>query len=323
MPKNKNIRFVFNDENQQNSYGFYILTEGINTERFEKNPVMLDSHLNSTQHVLGFWETLTKQDGQLTASPTFDTDDTDTQKIAGKVERGMIKGCSMGIRFNPSDLQVINGKLTLTKCELLECSIVAVPSNANAVRLFTDGTENPLTSDEIQNLCLSVLPVNPHHIEPKNKESNMKVKLQSAAALALGLSAGTTEIEADALSEKIIALNASKNSAELKLQAKLDAEETAKLEAITKQVDEAVKAGQISAEKKEQFVNLGIANPELLTETLSAIPVKKGFSAGVTPNGGTPTEVKTKEDFQNLSTEAQLAFKANSPEQYKQLFTKN
>lgn len=321
MSKNKNILFVFNDESQQNSYGFYILTKGINTKRFEKNPVMLDSHLNSTQHVLGFWKELTKKDGQLTALPTFDTDDADVRKIAGKVERGMIKGCSMGILFNPEDLQVIEGKLVLTKCELLECSIVAIPSNANAVRLFTNSAEDPLTDGEVQSLCLSVFPDKKKE-KTEKKGNTMKIKLQSAAALALGLSVGTTEIEADALSEKIIALNASKNSAELKLQAKLDAEETAKLEAINKQVDEAVKAGQISAEKKEQFVNLGIANSELLTETLSAIPVKKGFSASVTPNGGTPTEVKTKEDFQKLSTEAQLAFKANSPEQYKQLFTK-
>lgn len=320
MPKNKNIQFVFNDEKQQNSYGFSIATKGINTTRFRINPVMLDSHYNSTSHVLGSWKTIVKKDGQLTATPVFDTEDTDTQKIAGKVERGVIKGCSMGIRFNPSDLEVIEGTLTLKKCELLECSIVAVPSNANAVRLFADDTNTPLTTDEIQTLCLSLFSDEQNPTQTKNKK-NMKITLTTAVATILGLSAGTNEIESEVLNQKIIALNAKKQAVELRLEAKETAEETAKLEAINLQVQKAVKAGQISAGKKEQFVNLGIANPELLTETLAAIPVKKGFKEDVTEGNGTD-EATTKEDFLKLSTDAQLAFKANNPEQYKQLFTK-
>lgn len=322
MSKKKNKHFVFNDENQQNSYGFYILTGGIDTTRFEKNPVMLDSHYNSTNAVLGAWEELQKENGQLKGVPKFDTEDTDTQKIAGKVERGIIKGCSMGIIFNPNDLKMIDGKLTLTKCELLECSIVAVPSNANAIRLYTEEITAPLTSKEIKSLCLAVTPITDTK-KPKNNENNMKIKLQTAAALALGLATGTNEIEAEELSQKIIELNASKEATEIKLQAKLDAEETAKLEAINKQVDDAITSGKISAEKKDKFVNLGIASPELLNETLMAIPAKTSLGAVIVPKGGNAdTEVKTKEDFQKLSVEAQLQFKATNPEKYKQLFTK-
>lgn len=319
MPKKT---FVFND-GSKNSYGFIIPTDGISLERFKKNPVMLDSHRNSTQHVLGNWENIKAEKGILTGEPVFDSDDETAAKIAKKVDKGYIKSCSMGITFNRNDLEYVDGVLILKACELYEVSIVAVPSNANAIRLYNqDG--DLLQDEEIKELCLNAIPTNFEEVKPdKNEQENMKIKLKSAVLVALGYSAGTTEVEAEELEAKITALDAAKQSAELKLQAKLDAEETAKLAAINKQVDEGVKSGKIKADNKEKFVNLGIANPELLTETLNAIPVKKTLSDLVENNGEEGAgEVKTKEDFQKLSHDAQLQFKATNPEKYKQLFTK-
>ena len=323
MPKQP---FVFNDEAIENSYGFSILTSGIGLSRFENNPVMLDNHWNNTSNVLGSWEKVKKENGLLTGHPVFDNKDKEAKKIAGKVQRGFIKSCSMGISFNREDLKLIGGKLILTKCELYEVSIVAIPSNANSIRLYVGDNDTPLTDQEVQELCLTITDSNKPEIKNNNKNTtNMKIKLEAAVCTLLGVSAGT-EMDQAELNAKLLALGTERDTLKTEkdaLQLKLDAfaqkEEQAKLAAINLQVDNAIKAGKITADKKEGFVNLGIANPELLTSTLADIPAKASLSSQVTEAG--KTEVKTAEDFQKLDHEAQLAFKAEQPEQYKKIFT--
>lgn len=320
--KNEKKTFVFNDENVINSHGFKISTKGISLKRFKKNPVMLDSHNNSNWAVIGNWENVKAENGNLTATPIFDEEDEQANKIKGKVDRGFIKSCSMGVLFFQEDFKLIDGELVLMKCELIEVSIVAIPSNSNSVRLFAEEGADPLTEQELKSLCLSINTIPKNKEKNKNEDRNMKVTLTSATTVALGLSAGTTELESEELNQKIVQLSAEKSALQLQLDSIKDAEETAKLTAINTQVDDAVKAGQISAEKKEDFVNLGIANHALLTSTLASIPVKKSLGVTVINSGGaTNVEVKTKEDFQKLSTLQMMQFKAENPEQYKQLFT--
>lgn len=327
--------FVFNDEKIENSYGFIIPTAGISLKRFAKNPMMLDSHYNNTSSVLGKWENTKKENGLLTGTPVFDIEDEAAAKIAGKVEREFLVACSMGVTFHREDLKIIGGQLILEKCELYEVSIVAIPSNANSIRLYAAETGEMLKDEEVQTLCLSLTPV----IEAvdlslelklenqKNKNEDMsKIKLNAAAALVLGFTADT-ELESAELSAKIVALNAEKTAAELKLSSRLAADETAKIEAIKSEVKAATLAGKINATAKKtieqveaDFVNLGIANPELLTSTLASIPAKASLAAViVAATGG--GEIKTADDFQKLGLEAQLAFKQKSPELYKELFT--
>ncbi|WP_417289619.1 HK97 family phage prohead protease [Corallibacter sp.] len=319
MPK---PRFVFNDETQKNSYGFIIPTKGIDLKRFKQNPIMLDSHWNSTNSVLGSWEDIQSENGILSGAPVFDSEDKDVAKIEGKVNRGFIKSCSMGVRFNRDDMKFVNDVLVLEKCELYEVSIVAIPSNANAIRLYVDDCKQPLSEEEVQNLCLSALPVNPEEINPINdnpKNTNMKITLTSAAALALGFAATQLEHEVDAVNERVVKLEAEKKAAELKYNALKLADEQKALEGIKNKVQLAHKAGKITADKIEEFVNLGIANEALLDSTLEAIPAKKSLAAQVKGGEG-GTEVKTVEDFMKLTLQEQLAFKADEPETYKKLF---
>ena len=318
MAKKKNGSFVFNDEKVKNSYGFYVNTQGIDINRFKQNPVMLDSHWKDTRSVLGIWENIKQEKGLLTGDPMFDSQDERVALIEGKVNRGFVKSCSMGISFDRDDLKYVEGELILEKCELYEVSIVAIPSNANSVRLYATQTGELIKADEVQNLCLSLI----KGIKPKNNNklnTNMKITLTSAANIALGLVAAA-ELDVAELSAKVIALEAEKKASELKLSVMLEAAETEKLQAIDTQVEAALKAGKITADKKQKFVELGIANPELLTSTLDAIPAKKSFSATIIASG--ETQLKSVEDFQKLSHSAQLEFKQTQPEQYQKLFTK-
>jgi phage head maturation protease len=328
MPKPPIIRpFAFNDENVENTYGFSIQTGGIDLTRFSKNPVMLSDHWNSNWNVIGKWFDVKKSGATLTGLPDFDTEDTDAAVIAGKVERGYISACSMGIIFDRENLSVINGKVVLTKCELVEVSIVPVPSNANAVRLMhSDG--KVMDDSEIQELSLSVIP------GIKNPELNLnihnmkKIILSVATLMALGfkdqptdgLDVSDVETKVLGLSQKVETLTRENDALTLAAKTAKDAQEAATKTRVETKVDLAITKGQIKADQKEEMVNLGLASEKALDTMFSAIPEKKNFSAGIVSSTGTgAVTVATMEDFQKLSFDQQLSFKNDNPEEYKKI----
>lgn len=325
----KPIAFVFNDETIQNTYGFSIVTEGIDLTRFAKNPVMLSDHYNSNWNVMGKWYNFSKNGSVLSGFPEFDTEDQWAKELSGKVERGFINACSMGIIFDSQNLTVIDGRLILTKCELVEVSIVPVPSNANSVRLFNlDG--KPMPEKELKELTLSIIPSITNPQLNLNIDNMKKITLSVATLMVLGFKDQPTDgldvvdVEAKVLdlSARLTALTTENEGLKLAAKTAKDAEEAAVKLAATQKVDLAITQGKIPADKKEAFVQLGITSPEVLEATLAAIPGKKNLGAGVkVPNGDGTATVATMDDFQKLSVEAQLAFKNDSPEEYKKLFS--
>ncbi len=146
------MRFILCDGNNINSYGFRTNLNGLNLERFNSNPVMLFSH--DSEKVIGRWEDIKIEDGKLTAEAVFDEEDEDGKKIAGKVKRGFLKGCSIGMYVEYMDVDE-NGVVTALKAELLEASICAIPSDANAIVLY-DKNRKRLSIDEVKQMCLSI-----------------------------------------------------------------------------------------------------------------------------------------------------------------------
>jgi HK97 family phage prohead protease len=316
MPK----PFVFNDQNQANSYGFRILTAGISLKRFKNNPMMLDQHYNSTQAVLGKWENVAVDKDLLLGEPVFDIEDKDALKVSGKVERGFINSCSMGITFKPSDLKIIGTELIMEKCELYECSIVAVPSNANSIRLYAEGGEL-LKDEEIKQLCLALQPE--EETETQTLDLNpindmKKITLTLAVLTALSFDKATPEVDVEAVEAAVLKLSQDNATMTAKLLALETEKENAAELAIENMVSLAITEGRISATKKEDFVKLATLNFDLAKSTLEGIPAKVVLGAGIVPN--IPGAVATKADFQKLGHEEQLAFKANSPDEYKKLF---
>lgn len=145
-------RFVLSDSTNVNSYGFRTDLNGLNLGRFRANPVMLFSH--DSEKVIGRWDDIKIEDGKLTAEAIFDEEDEDGKKIAGKVKRGFLKGCSIGMCI--SDMyEDENGILIASKSELMEASICAIPSDANAIVLY-DKNRKRLSVDEVKQMCLSI-----------------------------------------------------------------------------------------------------------------------------------------------------------------------
>lgn len=326
MAKKKAGKFILSDETVKNSYGFYISTSGISLDRFNANPVMLSNHVLSNENVIGNWNDVEVEGTQLLGVPNFDTEDDKAKLIASKVDRGFIKGASIGITFNREHLKLVGDNIYLTKCELYEASIVPVPSNQNSLRLYNHEGQI-IKEDEVKQLCLSLSDqVN----EKLNTQNNMKKIILSVAALmALGFDDQPTDgLDAKDVEAKILGLSKdneklkSKNDAlELAAKTAKEAAEKKAKEDATAKVKLAITQGKLPADKEEAFVQLGITSPDVLDSTLAAIPAKQNFAAGVTVPAGTAgeSEVKTMDDFQKLSLEAQLAFKAEHPEAYKKI----
>ena len=129
---NTPITFVLSDESV-NSYGFVVLTEGIDTSAFERNPVMLYMH-NRDGNVIGRWENIRKDGKRLLGDAVFDDSTELAATVKKQVEKGFLRSVSIGIEQIATE--ELNGVQTVTKCRLIEASIVDIPSNENAVKLF-------------------------------------------------------------------------------------------------------------------------------------------------------------------------------------------
>lgn len=129
---NKPITFVLSDESV-NSYGFVVLTDGVDTSAFEHNPVMLYMH-NRDGNVIGRWENIRKEDKRLLGDAVFDDSTELAATVKKQVEKGFLRSVSIGIEQIATE--ELNGVQTITKSRLIEVSIVDIPSNENAVKLF-------------------------------------------------------------------------------------------------------------------------------------------------------------------------------------------
>lgn len=316
MPK----PFVFNDQAQDNSYGFSIVTSGISLKRFKKNPMMLNQHWNSTSNVLGKWENVKVDGDLLLGEPVFDLDDEDAAFVSGKVDRGFINSCSMGITFNREDLQIVGNKVIMTKCELYECSIVAVPSNANSVRLYSQSGEL-LKDEEVKELCLSLQPGEGEtqnlNLNPKNDMK--KIALSLAVLTALSFDKSTPEVDVEAVEAAVLKLSLENAEAKGKLLAMQTEKENKEAEELKVLLDAGQSAGKFAAPKRAEFEALGKASLSILKTTLDSIPAKTTLADKTVVVAG-DVVVTTKEEFQKLSLNEQLAFKNTNPDEYKKLF---
>jgi len=229
-------QFIINTENV-NSYGYRILTEGIDYAQYMRNPVVLFMHERGVNaykgsEVIGRCTKLYKEGTTLIAEVEFDEQDEFAKKIAGKVERGYIRMASMfaeikEVSADPHHL--LEGQVyeTVTACKLVEISIVDIGGNDNALKLSKDG--KPFQLKKIVT----------------NTSNNMDIKV---IALALGMGENTKE---EAVLSALHSLKTDKEKAEAEVVAlKKTIREIHKSEATTL-VDKAVQLGLIPEALKE------------------------------------------------------------------------
>lgn len=262
-------RFGFNDETKKNSYGFYVRTAGISLERFLSNPICLHDHKNDTKNVLGQWGEVKTEGKLLSGIPVFDTEDVEAKEVVRKVQKGILKACSMGISFDPKAMKMIDGKLTLTACELLEVSIVAVPSNANAIVLYSQDGEL-LTEESVKSLCLSLQ-------KQPNKHKGMK-QITTYLQLAENADEAAVIVAVKEIEAKLSAATAERDSYKQQV-ADLEAAETARLKAdFETEAAAAVKDGRLNADGEAALLELADGKYDKATVLLKALPAQKSIS---------------------------------------------
>ena len=229
-------QFIINTENV-NSYGYRILTDGIDYTQYMRNPVVLfmherDGYSNKGSEVIGRCTRLYKEGTTLIAEVEFDEQDEFAKKIAGKVERGYIRMASMFAEIKEVSTQpqhILEGQVyeTVTACKLVEISIVDIGGNDNALKLSKDG--KPFQLKKIVT----------------NTSNNMDIKV---IALALGMGENTKE---EAVLSALHNLKTAKEKADAEIVAlKKTINETRTAEATTL-VDKAVQLGLIPEALKE------------------------------------------------------------------------
>jgi hypothetical protein len=174
--------FIVNSENV-NEYGYRVLTDGIDTVQFMRNPVVLFMHdrfneKNRGSEVVGRVVKLYIDKKQLIAEVEFDEADPFAKVICGKVERGFIRMASLyadvvETSMDPKMLLPGQAYETVTKCKMVELSIVDIGGNDDALKLSRDGKPLQLKKVNI------------------NKNENMSKLI--TIALALGMLAETPE----------------------------------------------------------------------------------------------------------------------------------
>lgn len=310
-------KFILNDETKVNQYGFRVLNAGLDLERFKANPVLLDSHRSwNTDGVIGRWENIQIEGNLLTAEAVFDESDPIAKKIADKVAGGFLKGASLGLNPFSMDNFVANGaSYDLVKSEVLEASIVAIPNNANAIKLYAASEEGfqQIKDADVPQILLMANEIKNYKTKPMKK-----IKLSAMAAMAIALNADV-EHDVDAVNAGILKLKADLDAANQKIEQleQLEADKKARLG--VELVDKAIKEGKIQAPEREQFIQLYATSPDMAKAVIEKLPGKTNLSGQINNPAGVP-EIKSMDDFEKLTLSAQLEFKNTQPEAYAALF---
>lgn len=219
--------FIVSDESV-NSYGNIIKTAGIDCKRFSKNPIMFYMH-DREKGVIGRWENIRIDGTRLIADAVFDDSTELGKQVKSQVEKGFLRSASIGVEILKKE--TVKQTEIITSCILTEISIVDIPSNENAVKLFRRFTQKGR-----EFLTLSAKP-----ILSENSD------LRGALVEILDLSREATEED---IIKAVISL--------------LDGEERENLQ----RVEQAINSGLISERERRDYMTMARLSPNIFESIL-------------------------------------------------------
>ncbi|MRX40397.1 hypothetical protein GJU43_14005 [Flavobacterium sp. LC2016-23] len=272
--------FVVNTEDV-NEYKYRVLTGGIDYEQYLRNPVVLYIHTRENQkeenrgsEVVGRCLALTVDGTKLIATIEFDEEDPFAKKIAGKVQRGYVRMTSIYADVIETSMEpelVLEGQAyeTVTKCKLVEISIVPIGGNDRALKL-SRGEFDPIKLNKV-------------NIKQTENMSQFKT-----IAIALSLSADADET---ALLNEIKTLKLAKETSDIKV-AKLEKQfsELAKEEG-TQLIDKVIELGLLPDGLKAVQLTAYEADPAGQKVILSKLIADKEAANVLAGNHSTIKEV--------------------------------
>lgn len=300
-----------------NCYGYRVLTSGIDTRQYEKNPVLLWMHRRSFEPgamPIGRIENLRVEGEKLIGTPVFDPADPFAKQIESKWDNGFLRMASASLEIQETSASpelVIIGQTreTVTRCKLIEVSIVDIGGNDEALQLYRDGKPLQLAQGEDS----TMLPLLKQTENPQTTITNNN-KMTKEQLQLLGL-------PEDATDERITA-------ALTLMKTKADSAEALQLAAVTQAVDQAIADRKILADQREHFIKLGkSAGVQMLADTFKAMPqqmkptdaIELGKGSAPTPGAGR----EAPKSYAKLSEVPQaelLTLRKEQPQEYMRLY---
>lgn len=177
----RRITFVMSDELPDRG-GDIVKVDGWDLKGFMSNPVFLSMH-DSTRYPIGTWEKVWVEHGQLRGVARFADEGThpEADLAYSLYKQGIMNAVSvkfLGNEYEPNE----HGGLTFTGQELLECSAVPVPANANALaiaRSYDDATRKMFLKDGTEAGYSAGAPTEPdvEHDNPDISDSSLSAIL--------------------------------------------------------------------------------------------------------------------------------------------------
>lgn len=291
-----------------NSHGSRVLTSGVDTAQYERNPVLL--YMHERGKVIGFMKDLKVENNEISGEPVFDCATELSRQCKKQWEVGSLRMVSIGIdiiELSEKEEHLVPGQTspTITKSKIFETSIVDIGANDNAIVMRRNGRQITLGRDSENPLPLI-------NNQPQIKKQEMELK---KIALQLGLP--ETADEATVLT-KISELKDEINEVE---QLKKEKEDLI-LSQVTTAVETAIKENRVTADKKEHFINLGkTVGLDTLKATLEAMSPAAKLSKAINTKGDeSGSGEKTYNKLSEVPGEELKKLRSENPAEYKRLY---
>ena len=291
-----------------NSYGFRVLTSGVDVAQYNRNPVLL--YMHERGNVLGYVKDPKVENNEVTGELMFDCASELSQRCKKQFEFGSLRMVSAGLEIletsEDKDLLVAGQtRPTITKSKLFEVSIVDVGANDDALVLQRNGKVITLGRDGDCDLPL---------LNNNNKQKKTEEMENKTIALQLGLPETATDAE---ISAKLTELNQLKEQNVSLLKEK----ESLTLVNITNLVTQAIAEKRLEEKDKDQFVELGKKiGAEELEKTLKAMHPAVKLSSVLGHQGGASAGEQKFTKLSEVPADQIAVLRSENPEEYKRLY---
>ena len=286
--------------------------EGAKLDRFKANPIMLDLHSRDNAKVLGRWENLRIEGNLMLADAVWDVEDDYAAKIKGKVDRGFIKGISLGAEPIKTVYNENDDLIEVTEWELKEISIASVPSNAGSL-VLVDAKGIALTRE-------ALIELSDNHNNNNNHNNTMSLKNIKVFAKAINLADTATEEEVLEAVQDLHNTNielADQNGKLTKKVSKLEADNAA-LKTAQKDnsknmaialVDGAIAGNKILKGERDEYIELAESNYDLTKKLLDKKQAYRSAAERLAEGAEGGSAVTLSDEVKAMNWDA--AFKAN------------
>lgn len=280
-----------------NSFGFRVITAGIQLARYIKNPVITFCH-DTDEMSVGKALSIAVEGTNLVGEVEFDMEDELGKQLDRKYNKGYMNGFSVGLR--PIKFNWEKEVPELEESELVEIAAATVPSNENAVSLVNENGEK---------VELSYF--------KKTTENSMK-----KIALLLGLADAATEAEIEnaiqAMKAELAIKDSETKTLSLQLQTIKDAEKDEKTSKLELALANPKK--NLSDAQKADYKKLAESDIDTVINLVNNLPEAVKLRSVPGAKSAKKHEGKTFSQLQKEDPAYLTELKANSPEEFSALY---